>query len=170
MVRLMAGCSDCDGSVGLVVVLRLRANGTVANSTIIGNGQGGLPTGLLPGSSLFGDPVSTIGDLDHDGYHDVVVRAHSLSHGGPGYGAIFVLFMFGDDTVKTSTRLSQAVGEGFDTATISGASLHSLFGVGVAALPLQGYDQPNGLLVHLHLDGINGLALVQISSSGLVPN
>lgn len=141
-------------------MLRLRSNGTVANSTIIGNGQGGMALGTLSSYSRFGDPISPVGDLDLDGYHDIAVKAPDLLHGGPGHGAVFILFMLGDDTVKHTIRLSQATGEGFDNLVLPGATLQHLAGGGMTGIPLEGHNEPTGLMLLLHLDGGTGVGLI----------
>jgi len=95
--------------------MRLHSNATVAHSRRIFNGEGGLPAGVISSSDLFGvGSDAGIGDVDGDGFNDIIVGAPSMDAGGTDYGALFVLFMRGNDTVREYTRISRAAGEGLD--------------------------------------------------------
>ena len=95
--------------------MRLHSNATVAHSRRIFNGEGGLPAGVISSSDLFGvGSDAGIGDVDGDGFNDIIVGAPTMDAGGTDYGALFVLFMRGNDTVREYTRISRASGEGLD--------------------------------------------------------
>ena len=100
---------------GRIWVLRLNVTGKVLHTQAIADGVGGLPSGTLTDSDGFGVVVSShSGDLDRDGFNDVLVTATGNDKILGYRGALYVLFMQADDTVRTYTRISQAAGEGLD--------------------------------------------------------
>lgn len=54
------------------------------------------------------------GDIDGDGFNDAIVSAIGMDAGFADGGAILVLFLRENDTVREAVRLSQAAGDGFD--------------------------------------------------------
>ena len=56
---------------------------------------------LGPPESVFGYAVRSIGDLDGDGVGDLAVGAPYDSDGGHQYGAVYILFMNAEGTVKS---------------------------------------------------------------------
>ena len=103
--RLLVGVPfSSDG--GSLVVARLHPNASVAHYTKID----GTATGVLAGNGIVnGDELGhgvtgACGDIDGDGFNDLATSANRL--GSSSEGAIFVLFMHGNDTVKSYTRLS----------------------------------------------------------------
>jgi len=96
-------------------VLRLNVTGEVLHTQEIADGVGGLPSGTLLGGDFFGVSMTTdCGDVDGDGTNDLFVAASGATMGGTGIGALYVLYMHANDTVRTFTRISQAAGEGLD--------------------------------------------------------
>ncbi len=102
---------DDDGAIdaGAAYVLFLNPGGTVKASTKISNGNGGFPS-VLATSDLFGVRTCGIGDLDGDGVEDAVVAASFTNDGGPDRGAIYVLFLNTNGTVKAFQKISQLAG------------------------------------------------------------
>ncbi len=86
---------------GAIYVLFLNTNGTVKSYQKIGNGFGGLPIGSLSGSAWFGSDVEAIGDLDGDGVMDIAVGSRGSDYGGTNRGAVWILFMNKNGTVKS---------------------------------------------------------------------
>jgi cysteine-rich repeat protein len=86
---------------GAVWILFLRANGTVKDQVKIGDGSGGFPGGLLADFDVLGLPTAP-GDLDGDGVADLVVSAFLDDGAGIDRGALWVLFLNADGTVRTS--------------------------------------------------------------------
>ncbi len=86
---------------GAVWILFLRANGTVKDEVKIGDAAGGFPGGLLSDFDVFGLPTAP-GDLDGDGVADLVVSAFLDDGTGFDRGALWVLFLNPDGTVKAS--------------------------------------------------------------------
>lgn len=72
--------------------------------------QGGFPAGLLEPGDRFGRSVISIGDLDLDGVKDLVVGARSDDDGGVDAGAVYILLMNSDLSVKTVSKISATTG------------------------------------------------------------
>lgn len=134
---------DDDGGLdlGALWILLLEPAGTVKAQQKISSTSGGFG-GVLDDGDAFGQSVAALGDLDGDGVGDLVVGAFGDDDGGAGTGAVWVLFMNADRTVKAWQKISDD--EGGFTGTIDVADG---FGVSVAAL-----DDLNG-------DGIRELAV-----------
>ncbi|MAE67175.1 MAG: hypothetical protein CMJ18_23185, partial [Phycisphaeraceae bacterium] len=87
----------------------LNADGTVKAEQKISDLVGGL-TGTLDDTDEFGVAVTGIGDLDDDGIHDLAVGAFRDDDGGTDRGAVHVLFLNADGTVKSEQKISSTVG------------------------------------------------------------
>ena len=105
---------DADGGyqTGAVWVLSVNHDGTVGShqkiSDLAGNFGGELDVG-----DFFGFGVAAIGDLDQDGVGDLVVGAPGDDDGGFRHGAIWIMFLNGDGTVKRHQKISDTQG-GFE--------------------------------------------------------
>lgn len=95
--------------VGSVWVLFMNTDGTVKAENRIGSGLGGF-TGVLGDNDRFGISVCPLGDLDGDGILDLAVGARGDGPGGPGHGAVWLLYLHADGTVKSHGRIT--TGEG----------------------------------------------------------
>ena len=102
---------DDDGGTdkGAVWILFLNANGTVKAHQKISDTQGGF-TGILDTSDIFGASVTPIGDLDGDNFIDIAVGAYYDDDGGSNNGAIWILFLNSDGTVKSHQKISATQG------------------------------------------------------------
>ena len=134
---------DGDGGLGkgAVWILFLNANGTVKTNQKISNTKGNF-TGALADWDLFGSSVANIGDLDNDGVNDIAVGAYGDDVGGTDQGAVWILFLNADGTVKTHQKISST--QGNFTGTLNDIDL---FGISVASIG------------DLNNDGINDLAV-----------
>lgn len=103
--------ADRDDDTGTVYVLFLNTNGTVKSHVKIGSGLSGFPN-ILGFEDYFGYGLGNIGDLDGDGIIDLAVGAHRTDDGGVNRGAVHILFMNSNGTVKSRTKIS-ALGGGF---------------------------------------------------------
>lgn len=113
-------------------MFRINSDATVNHTQVISNGVGGLPPGTTSLGDRFGIRISGyVGDVDDDGLNDVLVADRSADAGGTDFGALFVLFMKGDDTVRGINRISQATGEGLDAIAGSPVGL----GLALCVLP-----------------------------------
>ena len=113
VVDLAVGASgDDDGGSdrGAVWVLFLNANGTVKSHQKISGTEGGF-TGVLDDDDEVGKSVAVLGDLDRDGVADLAVGAEGDDDGGSNRGAVWILFLNSDGTVKSHQKISSTEGE-----------------------------------------------------------
>lgn len=108
--------------------------GTVGfgNQKKVSDTAGGF-TGFLEDNDRLGGSLASIGDVDGDGVEDLVVGAYfdddAFSGSGANRGAVYVLFMNADGTVKNHQKISDSVGGlggGLDDADWFGESVTSL--------------------------------------------
>ena len=129
---------DTGGSSrGAVHVLFMNSNGSVKSAQEIASGVSGGPT--LANSDQFGASVASLGDLDGDGVTDLAVGATGDDTGGSSRGAVHVLFMNSNGSVKSAKKIASGVSGGpgltnFDQFGSSVASLGDLDGDGVTDL------------------------------------
>ncbi len=102
---------DDDGGAerGAVYVLFLNADGTVKAEQKISDTAGGF-AGVLDDTDHFGWAVTGLGDLDDDGINDLAVAANKDDDGGSQRGAVYVLFLNADGTVKAEQKISDTAG------------------------------------------------------------
>ena len=92
---------------GELVVAFMNSDGTFKSSQFIGEGKGGF-SGMIHRQAAFGLSVDTLGDLDGDGNMDIVVGAHQDENGFGLYsGAVYILFLNTNGTVKDDVKISQ---------------------------------------------------------------
>ncbi len=75
----------------------------------IANGRAGFPD-TLDVEDLFGHAVAPLGDLDDDGLPDLAVGAFLDDDGGTDRGAVWILFLNSNGTVKAHQKLSSTEG------------------------------------------------------------
>jgi hypothetical protein len=102
---------DDDGgnNFGAIWLLFLDARGAVKEHRKIGGTSGGF-TGQLEMFDEFGRSIALIDDLDGDGVDELAVGAIGDNDGGWMNGAVYVLFMRRDGTVKRHTKISELSG------------------------------------------------------------
>jgi len=103
--------NDDDGGTnrGAVWILFLNPNGTVKSDQKISDTQGSF-TGGLNNGDFFGVYVDSLGDLDGDGVIDIAVGAHLDDDGGTNTGAVWILFLNSNGTVKSFQKISSTEG------------------------------------------------------------
>lgn len=141
---------------GAIHVLFMNSDGTAKSSAKIAHQTNGGPT--LSDGDYFGSSVTSLGDLDGDGVPELAVGAFYDDTGGNKRGAVHVLFLNSDRTVKSSTKIANDTGGGptlIDDARFgrSLVSVGDLDGDGVADLAV-GADQSN--TVHVLLLNTDG--------------
>lgn len=102
---------DDDGGMtrGAVWILFLNSNGSVKSEQKISN-TAGLFGGSLDDDDAFGYAVAGIGDLDNDGVPDLAVGAPRDDDDGTNRGAVWILFLNSNGTVKAEQRISDSTG------------------------------------------------------------
>ncbi|NOT29954.1 MAG: PKD domain-containing protein, partial [Planctomycetes bacterium] len=127
---LVGAHTDDDGGVdkGSVYVLFLHANGFVKAWQKISDLEGNFSGRLDPGDQ-FGRAAACLGDLDGDGVVDVAVSSNYDDDGGANKGAVYVLFLNADGTVKSSQKISTLAG-GLPVSL----RIHDEFGRSITAL------------------------------------
>jgi hypothetical protein len=130
-VDLAGGASYDDGNGsdrGAIWILFLDASGAVDRYGKISDTKGRF-FGLLDDGDRFGTSVTSLGDLDDDGVPDVAVGAPWDDDGGTDRGAVWVLFLNDDGTVKSHRKISDT--KGFFAGTLRDGEW---FGYSVAGL------------------------------------
>jgi len=102
---------DDDGGIlrGAIWILFLNANGTVKAHQKISATTGNF-TGVLNDGDVFGVSVTHLGDLDNDGITDIAVGATGDDDGGVDRGAIWILFLNTNGTIKAHQKISATSG------------------------------------------------------------
>ena len=128
---------DDDGDEGFnrgaVWILFLNDDGTVKSHQKISDTEGNF-TGILADKDNFGHSVAALGDLDGDGVGDLAVGAVQDDDGGTppdaNRGAVWILFLNTDGTVKSHQKISDT--EGGFTGKLDDGDLfsHSLTALG----------------------------------------
>jgi len=133
MTELVVGAPwDDDGSfqAGAVWVLFLNGDGSVDHAQKISATEGTLGGPPLSAGDYFGWSVASPGDLDGDEVPDLVVGASGDNDGGLNRGAVWILFLNPDGTVKDEQKISSTHG-GFTGALENGDHFgRSVSGIG----------------------------------------
>jgi hypothetical protein len=109
-IAVGAGGDDDGGDKqGAVYLLMLNPDGSVKSHTKISETSGGFG-GNLMNQDHFGFTLSNLGDLDGDGTSDLIVSAVFDDDGGFDAGAVWILFLKPDGTVKTQKKISNLHG------------------------------------------------------------
>ncbi len=103
---LVAGATGGDGSL---LVLLLEADGSVIGATPISEGVGGF-LGPTDFNDQFADALTEVGDLDGNGVPDIAVGDGFNDDGENGAGAIWLLFLEADGSVRGEQKISATAG------------------------------------------------------------
>lgn len=95
---------------GAVYVLFMDASGAAVQSSKIIDGQTGFAVGSLDAGDAFGSSVAGIGDIDGDGIPDVAVGAASDENLDDAEGAVYVLQLNADGSVKLQSKITDGLG------------------------------------------------------------
>jgi hypothetical protein len=103
------GDDDGGSDRGAVWIISLTANGTIFNFQKLSDSSGDF-AGTLRDGDRFGSSIAGIGDLDADGIEDIAVGAVGDDDGGPDRGAVWMLLMNADSTVRFEQKISETEG------------------------------------------------------------
>ncbi len=95
---------------GAVYVLLMNTTGSVKRSMKIGSGINGGP--ILSDLDGFGTSVASLGDMDGDGVVDIAVGVPGDDTGGSSRGAMHMLFLNSDGTVKGVHKIASSINGG----------------------------------------------------------
>jgi len=141
---------DPGNNRGAVWILFLDNFGRVVESRKISDRAGGFD-GNLSDDDEFGGAVADIGDVDSDGVTDLAVGARRDDDGGNNKGAVWILFMNSDGTVKALQKISDNEGN-FD----GNLDNDDHFGSAVAGIGDLNRDGVNDLAVGANQDDDGG--------------
>lgn len=114
--------------LGSVWILFMDGQGGVLSSQRITEGEGGFAGTLVDWDQL-GYTTDAIGDLDGDGVVDLLVSAHGDDTAATDAGAVYVLFLNADGTVRAQQKITTGVG-GFDAPL----DANDGFGIGASVI------------------------------------
>lgn len=107
----VAAVWDDDGGTlrGAIYILFLKADGTVKKHQKISDTEGNF-LAPLDNSDTLGYGITNMGDLDGDSITDIAVGAIGDDDGGQDRGAVYILFLNDDGTVKDYQKISDTEG------------------------------------------------------------
>ena len=151
--------------IGLPVTVKTQV--TVSSHQKISETQGNLGC-VLGDVDLFGQSMASLPDLDGDGVRDLAVGSQRDDDGGQDRGAVYILFMNSDGSVKSHAKISSTEGGG------PMLSDDDEFGTSVAWLGDFGSGAPtsHAMAVGADLDGSEhhgSVYLLFLDSSGTNP-
>ncbi len=145
---LVVGVPNHDGNgkkEGAILILFLNSNGSLKKLQEISSDNGDFQ-GILNSYDRFGYSVTAIGDVDSDGVVDIAVGAPEDNDSGTKSGAVWVLFLNQNGTVKRSEKISNARGNmsgKLDNTQMFGGNMVTLGDLnrdGINEIGVLGYD------------------------------
>lgn len=154
---------------GAVYILLLNADGSAKSSVKIADGQGGIPADTFSNVDNFGIDLCPLGDLDGDDVIDLAVTAYRDDTGGDQRGALYILFLNANGTVKSFSKIADGAG-GIPSNTLMDGDQ---FGHSIAYLGDVDEDLVPDVAVGAPLDDTNGdgrgaIHILYLTTSGTV--
>jgi len=142
------GWWDEEEGEGAVYILFMNTNGSVSSHVKISDGVAGFNPENLEEGDNFGSAVANIGDLDEDGISDLAVGAYEDEYLNSREGAVYILFMNTNGSVRSHTKISNglvgfSVANGTSRFGSSLANMGDLSGDGVVDLAVGAYMDGN---------------------------
>ena len=133
---------------GAVYILLLNSDGTVKSSLELNSASTNIPT--LVNGDAFGRSLANLGDLDGDGNPEIAVGATGDDAGGSDRGAVHILWLNADGSIKSSVEIN--------STTTNGPSLSDgiAYGASIAALSDVDGDGVVDLAVGTPLSDVGG--------------
>ena len=165
---VMVGSRSSDGGKfkGALWLLYLNSNGTVKSHSKISSTSGGLGSTAIQGQAVFGADCDTIGDLNKDGVMDIAVSAYRDNEGLSEGGAVFILFMNSNGTVKSHKKLNSST-----SALSSLVKSGDRIGLALSCIGDINKDGNSDIVVSAYTDATGGsnrgaLYTIKLKSSG----
>ena len=107
---IIGATEDDDGGKdrGAVYILFLNKDGTVKEYQKISDTEGNFE-GEIEFRDYFGRDIDDIGDLDGDGINELAVGVYRNDNGGKDRGAVYILFLNKDGTVKEYQKIPNLI-------------------------------------------------------------
>ena len=144
---------------GAVHLLYLNSDGTVKRTAEINASSANGPQ--LAGSDFFGSSLAAVGDLDGDGVPDLAAGARGDDEGGRNVGAVHLLYLNSDGTVKRTAEINASSANGPQLAAFD------RFGASLASGDLDGDGVPD-LAAGAPGAGAGAVHLLYLNSDGTV--
>lgn len=134
---------------GAAWILSLNSDGTVEDHSKISDFYGNFSANLGD-EDVFGTDIALLGDLDGDSIQDIAVSARRDPDGGSDRGAVYILMMNPDLSVKSHQKISDTVGgfegdlDGGDYFGGSIANIGDINNDGVIDLAIGAYRDDDG--------------------------
>ena len=135
---------------GAVHIMFMNTDGSVKSTVEINDDTTNGPS--LSNYDFFGASVTSIGDLNRDGIPDIAVGAYGDDAGGTDRGAIHIMFMNTDGSVKSTVEIND------DTANGPSLSNDDFFGTSVTSIGDLNRDGIPDIAVGAHGDDGDGTA------------
>ena len=102
--------ADDGDNRGAVHIMFMNTNGSVKSTVEINGATANGPS--LNDDDYFGESVASIGDLNRDGIPDIAVGAYGDDAGGSDRGAVHIMFMNTNGSVKSTVEINGATANG----------------------------------------------------------
>ena len=133
---------------GAIHIMFMNTDGSVKSTVKINDDTANGPSLSVDG--FFGASVTSIGDLNRDGIPDIAVGANGDSTTGNNKGAIHIMFMNTDGSVKSTVKIND------DTANGPSLSDDGFFGASVTSIGDLDGDGVNDIIVGADGDNAGG--------------